>query len=133
MPSLAKHQLEELTAIIRQHYVKTYRHRNTPKYGHLNKAFDDWQLQGFFRVIGNPKYRLLFSYMAYLGFRIGEVIRINLNEIDFRTREMKFRSEKSGRLDSLIIPTQLFEETIGYIKANKRQIEGCEGLHILPG
>lgn len=103
LPKLAKHEVEALTKIIRQYYVKTWKHRTTSKYGHLNKGFDDWQVQAFFRVIDKPKYRLLFGFQANLGFRIGEVIKINLNQIDFKTRELKLRSEKSGRLDSLII------------------------------
>ena len=79
-------------------------------------------------MIENPKYRLLFSYMANLGFRIGEVIRININEIDFKTRELKLRSEKSGRLDSLIVPQQLFKETVDFIRANQDTIEKSEGF-----
>jgi integrase len=79
-------------------------------------------------VIDNPKYRLLFQYQANLGFRIGEVIMINVNQIDFKTRELKLRSEKSGRLDSLIIPPQLFKETVEFIRANQEAIEKSEGF-----
>lgn len=127
LPNLAKHELEKLTKIIREHYVNTYKHSATPKYGHLNKGFDEWQIQNFFRVIDRPKYRLLFGYMANLGFRIGEVIKININQIDFKTRELKLRSEKSGRLDSLIVPVQLFKDTVDFIRANRDTIEKAEG------
>ncbi len=57
-----------------------------------------------------------------MGFRIGEVVRVNITGIDFKSREFKFRSEKSRRLDSLIIPIQLFKETIDYIRKNQEQI-----------
>lgn len=127
LPNLAKHELEELTHTIREHYIATYKHSNMPKYGRLNKGFDSWQIQSFFRVIDKPKYRLLFGYMANLGFRIGEVIRINISQIDFKTRELKLRSEKSGRLDSLIVPIQLFKETIAFIRANQDDIEKAQG------
>jgi len=127
LPNLAKHQIEELTKIIRAYYVGKFKHRSTPKYGHLNKGFDDWQLQAFFSVVDSPKYRLLFSFMANLGFRIGEVIKISVSSIDFKTRELKLRSEKSGRLDSLIIPIQLFKETIEFIRTNQKSIERAEG------
>ena len=128
LPNLAKHEVEELTHIIREHYVSTYKHNKTAKYGHLNKGFDEWRIQTFFRVIDKPKYRLLFSYMANLGFRIGEVIRININQIDFKTRELKLRSEKSGRLDSLIIPVQLFKETVEFVRTNQEAIEQAQGF-----
>jgi integrase len=127
LPKLAKHQIEELTKVIRQYYVKTYKHRSTPKYGRLNKGFDDYQIQAFFKVIDRPKYRLLFCLMANLGFRIGEVIRINISQIDFKTRELKLRSEKSGRLDSLIVPVQLFKELVLFVRENQEDIERAEG------
>lgn len=127
LPDLAKHHIEELTRVIRQFYITKYKHRTTPKYGRLNKGFDDFQIQAFFRVIENPKYRLLFQFQANLGFRIGEVITINVNQIDFKTRELRLRSEKSGRLDSLIIPPQLFKETVEFIRANQEAIEKSEG------
>ena len=127
LPNLTKHELEELTHTIREYYVVKYKHSHLPKYGSRNKGFDDWQIQSFFRVIDKPKYRLLFSYMANLGFRIGEVIRINVNQIDLKTRELKLRSEKSGRLDSLIVPIQLFKETIEFVRANQEAIEQAQG------
>ena len=127
LPNLSKHQLEKLTHTIREYYSAKYKSNSSPKYGRLNKGFDDWQIQNFFRAIDKEKYRLLFSYMANLGFRIGEVIRINVNQIDFKTRELKLRSEKSGKLDSLIVPVQLFKETIAYIRANQEQIETAQG------
>ena len=67
--------------------------------------------------------------MGFWGFgvRIGEVIKINVNQIDFKTRELKLRSEKSSRLDSLIVPVQLFKETVDFIRANQEAIEKAEG------
>ncbi len=127
LPSLSKHQIEALSSVIHSYFKDKYKKAKIPKYGHLNKGFDDYQLQSFFRVVKNEKYRLLFSYMATLGFRIGEVVRININSIDFNTRELKLRSEKSARLDSLIVPIQLFRETIDFIRANKEAIGKAQG------
>lgn len=61
--------------------------------------------------------------MATLGFRIDEVIRLNVAGIDFKARELKLRSEKSRRRDSLIILAQLFKETIDYIRLNQEAID----------
>ena len=65
--------------------------------------------------------------MANLGFRIGEVIRINISQIDFKTRELKLRSEKSGRLDSLIVPIELFKELVAFVRANQSEVERAQG------
>ena len=124
---MSKHDIESLASAIHNYYKERFTKRKTPKYGHLNKGFDDYQVQAFFSVIDKPKYRLLFSYMATLGFRIGEVIKLNIAGIDFKTRELKLRSEKSRRLDSLIIPAQLFKETIDYIRLNQEAIGKAGG------
>ena len=41
-------------------------------------------------------------------------IKLNLSNICFDTRELKFKSEKSGRLDSLLIPIPLFKQTVKF-------------------
>jgi len=133
LPNLSKHDIESLVSTIHAYFASKYKKRQTPKYGGLNKGFNDYQIQSFFRVIENPKHRLLFGYMAHLGFRIGEVVRININEIDFKTRELKLRSEKSGRLDSLIIPVQLFRETVDFVRANQDTIWKCAGYLFFRG
>ena len=54
-------------------------------------------------------------------------VKLNLSNICFDTRELKLKSEKSGRLDSLLIPIPLFKQTVEYIRAHKEQIEKAEG------
>ncbi len=84
-------------------------------------------MQTFFRVIDNPKLRLLFSYQAQLGLRVGEAVKLNIKDIDFQTRELTIKSEKSNTLDILIIPIPLFRQTLEYIKPNNKQIESSVG------
>ncbi|MDE1768856.1 MAG: hypothetical protein KGH67_04620 [Candidatus Micrarchaeota archaeon] len=76
LPKLAKHEIDELTKIIRQYYVKTYKHRATPKYGRLNKGLDDYQVQSFFRAIDRPKYGLLFGLMKALDIKSADILGI---------------------------------------------------------
>ena len=127
LPTLSKHQIEGLTTDIRAHFTARFRKSKIPKYGSLNRGFTDGQLKSFFMAMDNPKHKLLFSYMAYLGLRIGEVVKVNIKDINFDTREIKIRSEKTKRLDVLIIPLYLFQQTAMFVGLNKVEIDNAQG------
>ncbi len=59
--------------------------------------------------------------------RVGEVSKLHISNINFDKRELTLKSEKSGRLDSLIIPIDLFKETIDYIAKNEASIKASTG------
>ena len=104
LPSLGKHRIEELRQVIDRHYAKRFKgKRRTPKYGNLNKGFTDNQLNVFFKAIDNEKYRLLFSYQANLGLRVGEVVKLNIKDINQQTRELTVFTEKAKTVDTLEI------------------------------
>ncbi|MEW6035157.1 MAG: site-specific integrase [Candidatus Micrarchaeota archaeon] len=102
--------------------------RRTPKYGSMNKAFTDEELEHFFSVIKDPKTHLLFSFQAILGLRIGEAVRLNIKDINLKTRELRIFTEKSGKTDYLIIPEALFDRTIRYINSYDRDISAANGF-----
>jgi integrase len=128
LPSLGKHRIEELRQVIDRHYAKRFKgKRRTPKYGNLNKGFTDNQLNVFFKAIDNEKYRLLFSYQANLGLRVGEVVKLNIKDINQQTRELTVFTEKAKTVDTLIIPLKLFEETQTYINCFSLEIRQAKG------
>ncbi|MHB1830772.1 MAG: hypothetical protein ACYCO0_05265, partial [Candidatus Micrarchaeaceae archaeon] len=129
LPKLSKHKVRGLKELILHHYLKAYniKSNKAPLYGTLNKGFRQEELELFFRVIDNQKYRLLFSYQAYLGLRIGEAVKIKAEEINKDTRELKVFTEKARVLNTMIIPLSLFNETIEYMKANEAQISRADG------
>ncbi|MDE1851685.1 MAG: site-specific integrase [Candidatus Micrarchaeota archaeon] len=127
LPQLSKSKVRELKQLIANHYVKKYQVQNKPlKYGTLNKGFDSQELEAFLKNIDNLKYSLLFSYMAYLGLRIGEVVKVNVKDIN-HNRELTVFTEKARVLNTLVIPLPLFERTQQYIAENKSQIDNAEG------
>ncbi len=122
------HQLQKLQSVLHKTQTKRFAgKRKTPKYGSLSKAFSDSQLQRFLHVIDSGKFRLLFSYQAQLGLRIGEAVRVNINSIDLETREFTLKTEKAQVMDSLLIPMQLFRDTIAFISKHKSEIEKAQG------
>ena len=112
------------------HHVYTRRFKGkckTPKYGSINKGFTELELQHFLRNVPNEKFRLLFKYQAYLGLRVGEVSRLHISNINFDKRELTIKSEKSAVSDSLVIPSDLFNETIDFINKNIEAIKASSG------
>jgi integrase len=127
MPLLSKWRVEELrTLISRFHETRWARHKFA-KYGALNKGFEQNELEAFLGAIKEDRFRLLFSYQAFLGLRIGEVCKLNLADFDFRIKELKVHSEKSHFLDTLRVPSFLWEQTLEYVRKNEKQIESAEG------
>lgn len=96
LPQLSFHEIKDVLSVIYRIKKKRFRGNAPPKYGSLNKGFTEQEVQTFFRVINNPKLRLLFSYQAQLGLRVGEAVRLNIMDIDFQTRELTIKSEKSN-------------------------------------
>jgi len=124
---MTKWQLVEVRSIVTGAFERRFRKKRKPIYGSMNKGFTDQELERFFSVVDNPKFRLLFIYQATLGLRIGEAVRINLNDINFRTRELRISTEKAQVVDYLIIPQFLFNATLEYIKGAKNEIHKAQG------
>lgn len=98
-----------------------------PKYGSMNKGFTEEELERFFSVVDEPRARLLFSFQAILGLRVGEAIRVNIQDINLRTRELCIFTEKSGKTDYLLMPEKLFEAALQHIAAYEKEIATSKG------
>jgi len=127
LPDMPKHHLVEIRKMIMKTFRKRFQRSRIPKYGSLNKGFTEQELIKFFRVVDNPKFRLLFSYQAQLGLRIGEAVRISVKDIKFESRELVVKTEKAMTLDALLIPAPLFQETLDFIQAHAVAIEKAQG------
>ncbi len=128
LPTLPKHHLVEIRKMVMQQFRKRFQRSRIPKYGSLNKGFTEQELIKFFKVIDNEKFRLLFSYQSQLGLRIGEVVRINIKDIRFESRELVVKTEKAMTLDTLLIPAPLFKETLDYIESSSGSVEKAQGF-----
>ncbi len=127
LPYLPKHYLVDIRKMVISQFKKRFDRSRIPKYGSLNKGFTERELQLFFKHVTNPKFHLLFSYQANLGLRLGEVIKVNVRDIKFESRELVVKTEKAMTLDTLLIPAPLFKETLDFIKANTGAIEKADG------
>jgi integrase len=83
-------------------------------------------------VIKEDRFRLLFSYQAYLALRIGEVCVLNLKDFNFEIRELRIKTEKAHTLDTLKIPQFLYGLTLEYIGKHNKEIEASQGYLFYP-
>ncbi len=132
LPLLSKWRVEELQQQLSHFYMRKWKRGHIAKYGALNKGFTDEELAKFLGVIKDSRFRLLFGFQSCLALRIGEVCKVNVQDFDFRIRELKIRTEKSHTLDTLIVPKFLFDETLEYIREHAREIDGAEGYLFYP-
>jgi integrase len=125
--SMSKNELEEVRAVVHKEHSRRFKQRKEPKYGTTNKAFTELELQHFLRNVKNEKFSLLFRYQAFLGLRVGEGCKLHVSNIDFDKRELTLKSEKSGRLDSLLVPQELFRDTVDFIDRHIGPIKSSGG------
>ena len=125
--SMSKNELEEVRAVVHKAHSRRFKQRKAPKYGTTNKAFTELELQHFLRNVKNEKFSLLFRYLAFLGLRVGEVCKLHISNIDFDKRELTLKSEKSALVDSLIIPLELFKETVEFMNKHSVEIKSAGG------
>lgn len=125
---LTKWSLVKAIGILSEARKSRFLRRKTPKYGSMNKGFTEEELERFFSVINEPKLQLLFSYQATLGLRVGEAVRVSIQDMNLKTRELRIFTEKSGKTDYLLIPEKLFETTLRYITAYEKEIAASHGF-----
>jgi integrase len=112
---LSKWELEAMRKIISEIHRERFK-KNCRIYRGVNRTFKDNELDLFLTSIEKLPYKVLFSLMAYCGFRVGEVVKIKLSDINLEQRQIKILTEKQ-RLkvidihpfpDSLIILLKLY-------------------------
>ena len=123
----SKWQLEALRTVMVKAYAQRFKHIKKLRYGSINKGFTETELQRFFRSIASEKFAPLFKYQAYMGLRVGEVCQLHISNIDFDKRELTIKSKKSGHMDSLIIPLDLFKETVEFMNKHQKETKAAEG------
>jgi len=93
----------------------------------MNKGFVEEELVRFLNAVEEPKITLLFTYQAVLGLRIGEAVKLNVKDINLKTRELRIDNSKGDRIDYLPIPPHLFEQTLKFISDYEDEIVKRKG------
>jgi integrase len=126
--NLSKTKIVNAITILSEARKRRFLRSRRPKYGSMNKGFTEEELERFFKFCEDPKFKLMFSFQAVLGLRIGEAVRINVKDINLKTKELRIFTEKSGKTDYLLIPDQLFNSTLDFISAYEKEIADAKGF-----
>lgn len=124
---LPKLKLIKSITVLSDARKRRYLRSRHPKYGSMNKGFTDEELVRFFKFMDEPRFRLIFTYQAVLGLRIGEAVRVHLRDINLKTKDLRIDTEKGKRVDYLPIPQQLFDQTLEYIRDYEDEIVAHQG------
>lgn len=127
-------KLKKLMKVVSLARKRRFRHGNKmPKYGTMNKGFTEYELRQFLKVIKNPKHLLLFKYQAMLALRVGEAVKLNMEDVNIVTRELKIYAPKISRVDYLLIPESLFNDTLKYYQMYEEEIKTAKGFLFFKG
>ncbi|MFA4887834.1 MAG: site-specific integrase [Candidatus Nanoarchaeia archaeon] len=140
LEDLSKGQIVNLITTLSKIRKRKYRQRKETKYGNINRGFTDKELKTFFQYCSNKKAYLAFFLMSHLGLRIGEVVKVRLDDIDFVKNKIRISTEKTHTGDFLylhervrkllLVWVQNFQDPItnkkGFILFSSNKKEGRE-------
>jgi integrase len=132
MNSLSKNKLAALIRAASRTRKKRFSRRKKPKYiipGFKAMPLGDIDL--FFSAFKPEEYRfkVLFLIQAFLGLRIGEVVRLNLKDLDFRNKQVAIHTEKKhyDQTDFLYMHEKLEQLLLEYISIYEKEIKEHDG------
>ena len=96
----------------------------------INRDFSEEELGKFFSAIDNKKHLMCFKLQAYLGLRISEAVKVNINDIDFKRRKLRVYSKKTKQMDSLHLHDSAFESLQNWIRNRQKEVMEHEGFLI---
>lgn len=103
MQNMSKHQLEALQHNVRLELRRRYKHSQAPKYGSLDKAFSDQELQILLAHVTNRTAKTVLQVMVGLGLRIGEAVSLRTKDVDLAGRRLWVSKTEKGS-----VPTMFF-------------------------
>ena len=130
--SLSQDKLKELIKKISDVRKKKYKRCKDKRYGNLNRAFTEGELRNFFKCCKNIRANLAFRLMAYLGLRVGEVVELKVEDIDFKNHKLKVNTEKSGTTDFLYIHSEVRKILYSWVQKFQEEILKHNGYVLFP-
>lgn len=110
-----------------------YKRNRIPKYRFPGaKAMPLEDVDRFFSAFQPEEYRykVLFLVQAFLGLRIGEVVKINIKDIDFQNKQIRIKTEKQRIfeiVDSMYLHEKIENLLLEYIHIYEKDISAHDG------
>jgi len=128
---LSERKLKLVRKGLNKVYHRKYKKTKKPKYGNINKGFTEQELQRFFNYFMLPKEEkqlLAFVCQAYLGLRVGEVVKIKREDINFEEKQIRIYTEKAKTNDILYLHDQVRIPLFNWCEKQKESIEKKQGF-----
>lgn len=132
--SLSREKMKKVMKRVRKVKETKYKRNRVPKYRFPGfKAMPLEDVDRFFSAFKPDEYRykVLFMVQAFLGLRIGEVVKINTKDIDFRNKQIRIKTEKQRLyevVDSMYLHEKLESLLLDYIQIYEIEITAHEGF-----
>lgn len=129
MGRLARRDLKQAIALFRKELKDRYpRNHRKVKYGpSVNRGFTAEEHERFLKHVENRKARFAFKTMRALGLRIGEVVGIQVQHIDWLSRTIHIQTEKSSTGDIMPLHDGIFEDLREWVNEHHRAIMNHDG------
>lgn len=126
--SLPREKLKTIMKHVRKVKERKYERRKNLKYKYLGyKTMSIEEANTFFSAFYPDEYRekAMFLTQAFLGLRIGEVVQIKLEDINFEQKQVRVKTEKQGPfevIDSLYLHEPLEQLLLDYVTIYEKEI-----------
>jgi integrase len=132
LEDLSKNKLQALRDKISEIKRKKYPNKNEKKYSNVDKSFSEEELKKFLKACRSEKTFIAFSMMAMLGLRVGEAVKVNLNQLDFVKNKIKILTEKSNTVDFLHLHSEVRKLLYSWVQKNREEILKHDGFIFFP-
>jgi len=93
----------------------------------LCRNFTDEELYRFFEVIDDDKCRMCFQFMAFMGLRIGEAVRVNAGNINWKNRRFLIENIKARRVNHMFLHDLILDLLVTYMNKYRAKIRKYNG------
>jgi integrase len=127
---LSKNKLVTLISKCSELRKTKYERRKETRYGNLNRGFTESELKLFLQSCKNKKAKLAFFLMSQLGLRVGEVVKLQLEDIDFHKNKIRVFTEKAHTTDFLFLHVEVRKVLYDWVRLYLDKIQ-MKGNYIL--
>lgn len=97
----------------------------------LDRTLPDEEIHRFFSVIENPRHRLCFQLMYYLGLRISEAVKVKIQDFNLELGWFRVYAPKTDRMDALPLKDNPIVPILReYVRHSEREIKEHDGYLI---
>ncbi len=86
------------------------------------KYLNQDQLSSFFKTVrqsNSLRDEVAFSLMLFLGLRVGELVKIRIEDINFQSKQIEIRGLKNGRTRTYSLDARLWRKLLKFTQNSR--------------